>query len=455
MNRKEFLRTSSTLAAAGLIAPIGACKEVAKKETVNEARTNWAGNYSYKAKELFAPKNVEELQSLLKSNDVTKALGSRHCFNDIADSPISQISTKNLNKLVGIDEKSMTVTVESGVRYGDISPHLHMKGYALHNLASLPHISVAGACATGTHGSGIGVGNLSSAVRGIELITGDGSVVEIGQDHEHLNALVVGLGAFGIISKVTLAIEPTFTMRQDIFQDIPLKELADNFESIMSAGYSVSLFTDWMDEKVSQVWIKRKFGPEVKDLGQEFYGGTAATRDLHPITELSAENCTEQMGKEGPWWDRLPHFKMGFTPSSGDELQAEFFVPIENAVEALLAIEKKKEQIYPHLYISEIRSIAADDLWMSPSYQRDSIAIHFTLKPHPKEVQRLLPIIEQELAPYGVRPHWGKLFTIDSKTLLSRYPRAEDFLAMVGEYDPEGKFRNAYLDRVLYNKEKS
>ena len=198
------------------------------------------------------------------------------------------------------------------------------------------------------------------------------------------------------------------------------------------------------------VWIKRRVEKDTKDLGADFYGAKAATKNLHPITKLSAENCTEQMGVAGPWYERLPHFKMGFTPSSGEELQSEFFVPRENALDAILAIEKKGDQIFPQLMISEIRTIAADNFWMSPCYKQDSVAIHFTWKQHTEEVMKLLPMIEAELAPFKYRPHWGKLFTITPAVLKSRYEKLPDFLQLLKNYDPQGKFRNAYLDLNIY-----
>ena len=452
MKRKEFIKTSSLLLAGGMVAPFSSCQPSSSETMTPEARKNWAGNYTYGAKQLHQPQSTAEVQALVKDLASQKALGSRHCFNNIADSPLNQISTQNLNRLIEVNGAGQTVTVESGARYGDFVSNLHEQGFALHNLASLPHISVAGACATGTHGSGIGNGNLATAVKGMELVTPDGSLIEISesQDVDLFQATTVGLGAFGIVTKVTLATQPTFDMRQDVFQNLPLSSFADNFNEIIASGYSVSFFTDWMDELISQIWIKRRLDEEVLDLGEEHYGATAASKDLHPITALSAENCTAQMGSTGPWWDRLPHFKMGFTPSSGEELQAEYFVPIEHAVDAVLALEKKKELIYPQLFISELRVIAADNFWMSPCYQQDSLAIHFTWKPNWPEVRKLLPMIEQELAPYNVRPHWGKLFTLDPSVLKSRYPKFEDFVALARQYDPQRKFRNAYLDQNVY-----
>ena len=447
MKRKTFLKTSTALIAGSFLPTMISCKQ-----EVKAVRKNWAGNYTYKAQNLHQPNTVEEVQALVKKLNQQKALGSCHCFNDIADSPLDQISTLKLNKLVSLDEKAMTVTVEGGSKYGQFSPELDKKGYALHNLASLPHISVAGACATATHGSGMKNGNLASAASAIEMVTGTGDIITLSRekDGDKFNGAVVGLGALGIITKVTLDVQKSFQVRQDLFQDLPLQQLKEHFEEIMSSGYSVSLFTDWQNGIISQVWVKRKVEADTKAMGADFFGAKAATKNLHPITALSAENCTDQMGVAGPWYERLPHFKMGFTPSSGEELQSEFFVPRQNAVDAILALEKKRDQITPQLMITEIRAIAADNLWMSPCYKQDCIAIHFTWKQHIPEVMQLLPMIEAELAPFNYRPHWGKLFTIAPSILHSRYERLPDFLNLVKEYDPKGKFKNDYLNKNIF-----
>lgn len=449
MKRKTFLKTSSIAVAGVLASPLVSCNADTKKPMM---RSNWAGNYEYKAKQLHEPKSVEEIQALVKKLSQQKALGSCHCFNDIADSPANQISTAKLEGILAIDEEAQILSVGAGARYGQFAEELDQNGYALHNLASLPHISVAGACATATHGSGVSNGNLATAVSGLEMVTADGEIHTLNRkdNAEELNAVVVGLGALGIVTKVNLEIQKSFQVRQDLFQDLPLQSLQEHFEEIMASGYSVSLFTDWQNKVVSQVWVKRKVDNETKDLGPDFFGAKAASKNLHPITRLSAENCTEQLGVPGPWYERLPHFKMGFTPSSGKELQAEYFVARENAVDAILALEKKGDLIYPQLMISEIRTIAADELWMSPCYQRDSVAIHFTLKQNTPEVMKLLPIIEAELAPFQVRPHWGKLFTITQTQLQKSYPRFEDFRALAKKYDSKGQFRNAYLDLNIY-----
>ncbi len=430
--------------AGGLISPFISCSPE------QESRKNWAGNYAYKASQLLEPSTVAEVQKHVKELQKSKVLGTRHCFNSIADSPGSQISLGKMNSIVSIDKVAQTVTVEAGVTYGKLGPYLFQEGFALHNLASLPHISVAGACATATHGSGVRNGNLATGISAIELVTGTGDVVTLSKTDNKFFGAIVGLGAIGVITKLTLDIQPAFSVRQDVYQNLPLDQMKDHFDDIMSAGYSVSLFTNWQNKNVSQIWIKRKVdAAETIVTEGEFYGATLATKNMHPIEALSAENCTDQMGVPGPWHERLPHFKMDFTPSSGDELQAEYFVPRDRAVEAILAVERMGDQIAPHLHISEIRTIDADELWMSPCYKMPGVAIHFTWKKDWDAVSKLLPVIEKELSPMQVRPHWGKLFTIDHATLASRYERMTDFIQLSRELDPEGKFRNEFLEQKV------
>lgn len=414
---------------------------------------NWAGNIEYSTDKVSYPQTLAEMQRKVKSLDTFQTLGTRHCFNRIADNKHHLLSTKNLNQVVELNAQASTVTVEGGIKYGELAPHLHQKGFALHNLASLPHISVAGSITTATHGSGMKNGNLSTAVRALELITADGSVFHLSRerDEEKFLAAVVGLGAFGVITKVTLALQPTFDVQQKVFVQLPMNQLRENFEAIMSAGYSVSLFTDWATEAVNEVWVKSRVGEEKEaKLEPEFFSAKAATKNLHPIAELSAENCTEQLGVPGPWFERLPHFKMGFTPSAGKELQSEYFVPKQNAVEAIEAIQKMGKQISPHLLISEIRAIDADEFWMSPCGHQASVAIHFTWKQDWAAVSKLLPEIEKELSPFHARPHWGKLFTLSPKVLASRYKRIEQFKKIAAEFDPKGKFRNEFLNKYIF-----
>jgi alditol oxidase len=413
--------------------------------------TNWAGNLTYATQQLFQPATIPELQELIQKSKKLRALGTRHSFNPIADSDSALVSTSAFNRVLKLDRTNNTVTVEAGIKYGELCSYLHENSYALHNLASLPHISVAGACATATHGSGIKNGNLGIAVTAIEFINGRGELVKLSRerDGDQFCGTVVNLGALGIVTKMTLAIQPAFAMKQQVFQNMPVRELEKNFETIMSSGYSVSLFTTWKTKNINQVWIKSKTG-EGGSFSSGFYGSNPATINLHPLEDLSAENCTEQLGTEGPWYDRLPHFKMGFTPSSGKELQTEYFIPFEYAYQGLKAIEKMNAKISPHLFVSEIRSVAADDLWMSPFYKKICVAFHFTWKQEWNEVRQLLPLIEEALAPYKAVPHWGKLFRMQAPVLQSRFERLNDFKDLMATQDPQGKFRNQYIDSILF-----
>lgn len=446
MNKRTFIKLSSTIMATPLLSPLTGLAQ-------DEKLKNWAGNFEYSTNKIFYPQTAGEVQSLVKKNTRMKVLGTRHCFNNIADSKDVIVGMKNLNKVISLDAKLHTVTVEGGINYGQLCPFLDGKGYALHNLASLPHISVAGACTTATHGSGIGNKNLSSAVAALEFVAADGALHTLSRDRdgEQFNAVIVGLGAIGAITKLTLDIQPSYKMRQFVYEKMPMAQLNDHFEKILSAGYSVSLFTDWQSDYINEVWIK-SLEKEITDytLQKTFYEAKAATRNMHPIADLSAENCTEQMGVPGPWYERLPHFRMGFTPSSGKELQSEYFISRHNAVEAILAVAKMHKEIGPHLFISEIRTIDADNLWMSPCYKQPCVTIHFTWKQDWPAVSKLLPKIEEALSPFNVKPHWGKLFTISPAILQKRYEKLAEFKKIVAMYDPQGKFRNDFLSKNLY-----
>lgn len=448
MDKRAFLKTSAALATGTVFSQLLACTSNMK----NEHLKNWAGNLEYSTSNVHYPKTLEEVQEIVKSCTKLRGLGSRHSFNTIADSTENQISLKEFNKVISLDKINNTVTVGAGMKYGELCQYLHENGYALHNLASLPHISIAGSIATATHGSGVRNGNLSTGVSAIEFVNGAGEVVTLSRkDGESFNGAVVGLGAIGIVTKVTLDLLPTFNMQQVVYLNLPMAELEKNFLEIMSGGYSVSLFTDWRNKTINEVWIKNRIEEDSGSavIAPEFYGAKLATKNMHPVEHLGAENCTEQMGKPGPWYERMPHFKMGFMPSAGEELQAEYFIPIEHGFEAMMAMEKLSEKISHHLFISEIRAVAADDLWMSPCYKQPCAVLHTTWKQE-DIVMDLLPLVEQQLAPFNPRPHWAKLFTIAPSVLQSRIEKLGDFKQLLHQYDPTGKFRNEFIDANLF-----
>jgi alditol oxidase len=445
MKKRTFLRLLGSAVAGRMLASNLAWGQ-------NGNLRNWAGNLTYGTDRLFSADSRDQIREFVTQQPNFKVLGTRHCFNQIADSRHYLLSLKAMDKVRALDPDARTVTVEPGITYGQLCPYLDSKGFALHNLASLPHISVAGACSTATHGSGDGNGNLSTAVSAIEFMTANGELVKFSRanDGENFQAAVVGLGALGVITSLTLDVQPAYLMRQYVYENLPFSELKEHFDAIMSSAYSVSLFTNWQDQRVNEVWLKSRVEAGSAEAPQEFFGARRASKNLHPIAALSAENCTPQMGVPGPWYERLPHFKMGFTPSAGKELQAEYFVPRGNAIDAILAVERLHKLIGPHLMISEIRSIAADNLWVSPCYKQARVTIHFTLKPDWPAVQQLLPLIEKELAPFDPRPHWGKVFTMNPQQLHSSYRKMPEFVQFCERYDPKGKFRNAFLNRNVF-----
>ena len=441
MDKRTFLKIASAMMASPIVSRLPAWA------TTDKMR-NWAGNLEYSTEQLYSAASMSEVQRFVKGQSHFKVLGTRHCFNNIADSRDNFLSLQTMDRAVALDRNAHTVTVESGIRYGQLCPHLDEQGFALHNLASLPHISIAGACSTGTHGSGVANGNLSTAVSGLEFVLASGDVMTMtrSDDAKTFRGAVVGLGALGVITKVTLDVQPRFAMRQYVYENLPLNQLKDHFDAIVSSAYSVSLFTDWQKQRVNEVWLKQRVeGGKSPDAGEEFFGAKRATKNLHPIAELSAENCTEQMGVVGPWYERLPHFRTGFTPSAGKELQSEYFVPREHAVDAILAVERLRDQVSPHLMISEIRTIAADDLWMSPCYQRASVAVHFTWRPEWEAVRGLLPVIEKELGPFQPRPHWGKLPLSAQRRCMPRTRSCQNLWNCVGDTILRGSSATSFL----------
>jgi len=377
------------------------------------------------------PATIRELREIVAAAPRIRARGSRHTFHAIADQD-ELIELDALPADIVLGEAS--VSGNAGLTYGALAPQL--EGLALHNLASLPHISLAGAVATATHGSGVKNGNLATAVSALELVTSDGEVRTLTRGDADFNGAVVHLGALGVVTRITLDAEPAFDIRQRVFEHLSWDALFAHFDEIMAAAYSVSVFTRWRED-VDMVWLKSRSAEERSEL----FDARPATVDRHPIMELDPVNCTAQLGVAGPWWDRLPHFRMGFTPSAGDEIQSEYHVPREHAVDAVRAIRGLQAQIVPRLQVTELRTVAADDLWLSPQNGRDTLGIHFTWKP--VELRDLLVEIEDALAPFGYRAHWGKVFV---------NPGAYDtraFAELAERYDPRGAFRNDWYRRFI------
>jgi alditol oxidase len=408
--------------------------------------TNWSGNYVYRARGLHHPSTVEELQELVSDARALRALGSRHSFTSIADS-VLLVALDGLGGEIEVDAAAETVSVPASTTYAELAQALNRRGLALQNLASLPHISVAGAIATGTHGSGDRKGNLATAVRAVEMVCAGGELRTMAAGDPEFEGVVVGLGALGIVTRVTLAVQPYYAVRQRVYEGVAWDTLLGRFDELYGAGESLSVF-HLCGERSEQVWVKRladgSDDGEDGDL-EEVLGVRAAREELHPVPGGDPVNCTEQQGVPGPWSERLPHFRSGFLPSSGEELQSEFFVARSDAAAAVEAVCGLADEIVPHLLISELRTIASDALWLSPHEGRESFGLHFTWRRRPAEVQAAVAKIEAALAPLAARPHWGKVFTARADDIAPLYPRMADFLALREGLDPEQIFVNDWL----------
>jgi alditol oxidase len=410
---------------------------------------NWAGNVRFRAATVRRPRTVADLRADVAQGTRVRALGTGHSFSRIADTGGTLVSAAGLPPVTDIDSAAATATVGAGVTYGDLARRLHAAGWALPNLASLPHICVAGACATGTHGSGDRNGNLATAVRALEMITADGGLTTLHRDTDgdRFRGAVVGLGALGVVTTLTLDLVPDFEVRQYVYEDLPAGQLISHFEEIFAAAYSVSVFTRWRGTHHDQVWLKHRAGdPGTPAAGRPLLGARPADGPRHPVPGMPAAETTEQGGVPGPWHERLPHFRPGFTPSTGAELQSEYLLPRDAAAAAFAAMAGLGDLLAPVLQISEIRTVAADEGWMSPGYHRDTIAIHFTWILDPDAVSPVVAAIEQELTPLGARPHWGKVFGMPPQAVRELYPRWNDFRALARSLDPAGKFRNDFTD---------
>ena len=414
---------------------------------------NWSGHVAFTSTRVEAPVTIGELQSLVAASPLIRALGTAHSFNAIADTAGVHVSVAGLASPIEIDADACVAWVPAGMRYGEAARLLDAQGWAVPNMASLGHISIAGTIATGTHGSGDRNQTLSASVAGIEMVTESGELITIAEADPDFEGSVVALGALGVTTRVLLRIEPRFEVRQFVFDGVTHAALLAGFDEAFSSAYSVSFFTCWAPDLTGKIWMKRREGfdaPLAREQlsGGPWLGGQLADGKRHPLPEHDAIHCTEQQGALLPWHEALPHFKLDFTPSSGDELQTEYLVPRSDAVRLLGELESLAPRIHPHLHVSEIRTMRADNLWLSGAHGRDTVGIHFTWKKVPDALE-LLPEIDELLGAAGGRPHWGKLYSASPESLAGRYPRFGDFAALANRMDPRGKFRNDNLDALL------
>lgn len=405
---------------------------------------NWAGNVTFSADRLLVPGSLAELQDLVASTRRVRALGTGHSFNRVADTTGSLVRVRALGG--GIEVGRRTVSVPAGATYGELCAALAARGLALASLGSLPHISVAGACATGTHGSGNANRCLAAAAVEVEFVQADGALVHRRAGDPEFGGSVLALGALGVVTRLVLAVEPAYELRQDVWLAAPLGSVLDSLDEIMAAGHSVSLFGDFRrPDVIDKIWVKTR-GDDPVD-GRRF-GAHPATVAQHPTSGQDPRAATQQLGVAGPWHERLPHFRAEFTPSSGAEQQSEYLVPRPAAVDAVRAVAAL--DFAGALQVAELRTVAADALWLSPCTGRDTFALHFTWLDDDALVTRAVASLERALAPYDPRPHWAKVFGLPPASVRAHYPRLPAFRELAARHDPERKFGNAFLERYVY-----
>ncbi len=407
---------------------------------------NWAGTYEYTAPRIVSATSVDDVRSVLAAPGRVRALGTRHSFTDLPDTTGTLVDVTGLAPEFSLDEQERTVTVGAGTRYGELAVWLEERGWALRNMGSLPHINVGGATATGTHGSGDGNAVLAASVRALRYVGADAEVHDVRHGDADFDALVVGLGAYGIIVAVTLDIQPSFRMRQDIYTGLSWDAALRDLDAVTGAGYSVSVFSRWEPGSIGYVWVKTRLDADEDAVPEAILDGVRAAGGESPLG--AADNVTELGGVPGPWLLRLPHFRLDAQPSFGDEIQSEYFVERRHAADALRAVRALGDGIRPHLIVTELRTAAADELWLSMAYRRDAVIIHFTWANHPEGVGAMVPRIEEALAPYDARPHWGKVHGFDRAAIERVHPRLADARAVFERLDPEGRFVGAHLERV-------
>jgi len=407
---------------------------------------NWSESFQFSATEIATPESTEALQTVIAEAPTAKAIGTRHSFNAVADSPggvLVDVSTLR-DVHLAIDHEQMTASVPAGWTYSQAVRELEAAGVALGNLASLPHISVAGATATGTHGSGDRNPMMSAEIVGVEVVDGEGQLRVVGEGHPDLGALSLGLGAFGVFTRVVFAVRPTFQVQQDYYRSAPWENVLANLDDIFASAYSVNIHGDFSTDTVRGVWRKHVCDSGEIMVSPERLFGLTLERGQLPNA------ATTRLHKPGPWSVRLAHFRPDAAPSTGgDELQSEYFVSRAHAVDALDALRSIGDRIDPHLWGAEIRTVASDDLWISPATGRDTLSIGLTWRKHPEAVHDLLPVVESTLEPFDARPHWGKLFAMEAPRLHALYPRLAEFNALRATYDPAATFASPFLDSLV------
>lgn len=403
---------------------------------------NWGGNFNYSTQNIQYPRSVAEVQQIVKNAGKLRVVGSRHSFSKIADSECTMLSTIGLNKIIGINGSIPSVTVQGGLTYTDLLTSLNTAGFALPNLASLAEISVGGAASTNAHGTGVANQALANHIRSMEIVLANGSLLTIGPNDPRLKGMAAGLGAFGVVTQLELKLVPAFNITTYTYVNMPVQNSYENFAALQNMGFGVLLVNMFTAPDAWNIAIvyARSDANNTAMLTSNLFGGTLVSQTTQPS-----------------YLALLSIAQIGLSGVDGNEIQTEYFVPISKAVEAIKAVTAvaNSTNIFPSLATAfVIRTIASDDLWMSEYYGNDTmVAIHFSWQNNVTAVEAVLPQLERAMIPYGARPHWGKMFTMEPEDFLPHYPKVNEFKKLAEQLDPKGKFRNEFLEENVWTED--
>ena len=423
---------------------------------------NWAGTEAAVATEVVRPRDLDELSNAVAgARRTVRARGSGHSFTAVGAAHDRAIDLSAWTGIVSADADSGLVTVRSGTTLHALNAELDRIGRAMTNLGDIDAQTIAGAISTGTHGTGARFGGIATQVAALELVLADGSVVTCSPD-EHPDLFAagrVGLGAFGVLSTVTLRTEPSFVLHaeerpepvEDVLASLDANCADNDHFEFYWFPYGRNALTKrnnrlpagTMPEPLSRTrqFVEYQLMENVA-FGAVCRVGRAVRPLVRPLNRLSSAVLSARA------YSDVSH-KVFVTNRNVRFVESEYAVPRESLPEVLGELRDRVPRLAdPVMFPVEVRVAAADDIWLSTACGRDSayIAIHqYVGMPY----QEYFTLFESIVGAVGGRPHWGKMHTLDASVLRERYPRFDDFTALRAELDPQGKFLNPYLSRVL------
>jgi len=427
---------------------------------------NWAGTASADPVRRHWPRSTDEIADAItaaaKDDLPVRALGSGHSFTAAAATSGAALDLSGWTGIVAADLDSGLVTVRSGTTIRELNAALEMLGLAMANLGDIDAQTVSGAISTGTHGTGARLGGIATQVTGIELVTADGSVVSCSADArpDLFSAARVSLGALGVISTITLQCTPAFALAADE-RPMPLDEVLgrfgelaadnDHFEfywfpygknalvkrnnRVAGGNAAPGAMPNWRRFLEYEVMENAAFGALCRT-------GRAVPATIKPLNRLAAATLSKRSYS-------APSHQVFVTPRRVRFVESEYAVPREALLDVLGELRAGVPRLaHPVMFPVEVRIAAADDVWLSTAYGRDSayVAIHqYVGLPY----QEYFQLFESVASAAGGRPHWGKMHTRDAAYLTGAYPRFADFLRVRDETDPGRLFANRYLEQVF------